>query len=177
MPTRQRFNQEFPEVCVCWGGGGADRCFHPQDRTAAFLGKRIQSLPPGTAPKRVTGAHLIPPRASQQTWCLLTNEAENGRISPTPRAPTRGRCHVGAAARTCGTRTSSTAGSSPEPGSSRNRKRWAPAMRPRSHGRKSRDAGSEGGAQGARGRRPRRAGPEGGRKEAGGKRRAAGSVT
>lgn len=176
MPTRQRFNQEFPEVCVCWGGWGGRQMLSSTGQDSRFPG-RIQSLPPGTAPKRVTGAHLIPPRASQQTWCLLTNEAENGRISPTPRAPTRGRCHVGAAARTCGTRTSSTAGSSPEPGSSRNRKRWAPAMRPRSHGRKSRDAGSEGGAQGARGRRPRRAGPEGGRKEAGGKRRAAGSVT
>lgn len=72
--------------------------------------------------------------------------------SPTPNAPTKGGFHVGAAARTCGTRTSSTARSPPGPGSSWNRKRWAPAIRPCSHGRESRDARSGGGAQGARGR-------------------------
>jgi hypothetical protein len=83
---------------------------------------------------------------------------------------------VGAAARTCGTRTSSTARLPPGTGSSRNRKSWVPAMRPGSHVGESRDAGSGGGAQGARGRtlsmantgsrRPQRARPEGDRREA-----------
>lgn len=76
---------------------------------------------------------------------MLPNEAENCGVPHSLHSNQRVIPRGCATARTCGTRTSSTSPSAPGPDSSRNRKRWAPAMRPRSPGRVSGDPGSGGG--------------------------------
>lgn len=142
-----------------------------------FSGKKYsmwRGLSPGRVPKFLTERHLICQRASNRTFSL--RGASQGRKPRTPAPPflppwlsepllpgaPPQRPEVrpaGAAARTCGTWTSSTAPSAPGPGSSENRKRWARTTCPRKPRSPRGESGAGGSSGGRRDPRLRARGP------------------